>query len=970
MRLLFLPFLPFAGFRAGAGPRRPLLLLSLLLGLALRPEGAHATHIRAGDIQARADTTAANNERRVFFRLTLYTDATQFNQEFVTIYFGDGTRQDNIPRTDYRGGPRSAGTTVPNLPDTKINLYFFEHVFPAAGTYTVSFVGENRTAAVLNMANPVNTTFYINQRITIDPALRRNSSPVLLAPAIDRAGTQQVFLHNPAAYDADGDSLSFKKVVCRQVDGGTTAANRDNTPRPIPCDNYRFLDAMPGVQVAYNGNPPGTPGATPPIYDLNARNGQITWNAPLNPGDYNIAFIVEEWRRAPRAQPRLIGQVVRDMQIVVRATDNLRPSLTLPADLCVEAGQTVTGVVTATDGAANGSQQPSAVRLFAYGGMLPPATFTPTATGPSSARGTFIWSTSCQDVGELPRQVLFKVQDTPGGITPPLIDQRVWNITVVGPRPRNLVAAASPTASGQALLTWDRYVCQNATNIYIYRKEGPGTAPGACVTGIPASSGYTRIASVTAATTSFIDNNLDASGVARGLDRGKTYCYRIYADFPLPAGGASLASDEACVTLPGQSARLTMVDVTETDAANGKIQVRWTRPSGGPAGFGTPSGYRLSRGEGRRPASFSLVRTFTSLNDTAYLDTGLNTRDGQYAYQLDFFYTNPSGNPVTETAAPASSVFVTPTPDVANNRINLTWTYQTPWDNSRQPVAIFRRTGTTGAFTRIGTAPTGATGGNYADNDPALRRFQTYTYYVRTDGQYAPTGGYSSLPNRSQQAAASLTISPCTPVLTLAATNCDSLANLPEFPRRGQRYTNALRWQPGNQPAGCGDTIRSYNVFFRPEPTGPFTLLGTTTQTSYSHQNLDSPGGCYAVQAVDLRGTLSDTSNVVCQEFCVFFSLPNIFTPNGDGLNDTFRPKTSSPLRQVRFQAFNRWGVKVFENITTSPTYINWDGGGPAGERTSSAKVADGVYYYLAEVEFADAANTTRTYKGWVEIMR
>jgi gliding motility-associated-like protein len=118
----------------------------------------------------------------------------------------------------------------------------------------------------------------------------------------------------------------------------------------------------------------------------------------------------------------------------------------------------------------------------------------------------------------------------------------------------------------------------------------------------------------------------------------------------------------------------------------------------------------------------------------------------------------------------------------------------------------------------------------------------------------------------------------------------------------------------------------------------------------------------------------SDTSNVACQDNCVFFVLPNIFTPNGDAQNAVFRPKNSSPVRRVRFQAFNRWGVKVFENVTTAadPVLINWDGGGPVGEsgNGNSPKVSDGIYYYLAEVEFADFANTKRSFKGWVEVRR
>ena len=64
--------------------------------------------------------------------------------------------------------------------------------------------------------------------------------------------------------------------------------------------------------------------------------------------------------------------------------------------------------------------------------------------------------------------------------------------------------------------------------------------------------------------------------------------------------------------------------------------------------------------------------------------------------------------------------------------------------------------------------------------------------------------------------------------------------------------------------------------------------------------------------------------------------------------------------------------MKVFENTTTANDriLINWDGGGAATESTASRKVSDGVYFYLAEVEFADFANTKRTYKGWVEIVR
>ena len=955
--------------------RWPLLFFALLAGLSLAPGSARASHIRAGDIQARIDSL---NPRRVFFKMTLYTDPNNPNmvtQPNATIFFGDGTfsGRDAIMRS----GP---ATPVPGAPDTHLNVYFFEHVFPSAGRFVVSFIGELRNDGVRNMENSKEQTFYISTTVLIHPLLGRNRSPVLNAPAIDKGGTSQVFLHNPAAYDADGDSLVFKLRTCQQVPGGVSAAiSNGNIPVPETCVGYRYPqdqrvtpNSTP-VRVPYPGVP-FSPGGGAAIFVMDPNTGQMTWNAPVEAGLYNVAFEVEEWRRSPLGDAQRIGVVIRDMQITIVATTNIRPAINVPADICVVAGTPVTATVTATDGTAPGGQGPSPITLYAYGGILPPATFTQTQTGPPQASGTFSWTPDCSNIAKLPHQVVFKAQDTPPNPgTPPLIDQRLWRITVVGPPPQNLQAAQRPSPVGlSTLLTWNRYQCQNASAIYIYRKEGPSSfMPGPCVTGIPASAGYTRIATVTAATMSFVDENV-VNGVARGLDRGKTYCYRIYAEFPLPAGGASIASQEACLTFPGQVARLTHVDVDRTSTTNGQITVRWTQPRTGnnDLAFNGPAGYRISRAQSPNPAAFTLIRTITDLTNTTLVDTNLNTQNAQYTYKLEFFYT-AGGAEVVETAPTASSVFVSTVPDGLSNRITVNWSYQVPWDNTQQPVTIYRRA-PGGTFAPIGTTATAATGGTYTDADPTLRKFETYCYYVQTEGRYESTGPLSSLLNKSQERCAELNNQPCTPVLTLLPTSCDSLAALPEFPTPSQRYANRLRWVFGNTPTGCNSMASYYRVFYRPGNEGPFTLIDSVSQTSYVHRDLPASGGCYQVQAVDVSGVRSQVSNIACQDNCVFFVLPNIFTPNGDGRNDVFRPKTASPLRRVRFQAYNRWGVKVFENVTTTETFINWDGGGPAGERgnSGSGKVSDGTYFYVAEVEFADDNNTKRVYKGWVEVAR
>jgi len=188
------------GWRKGL----PLLVVTLCI-LWLLPLAAQASHIRAGDIQAKSDTTAARNPRRIFFKMVLYTKLPSnevADQPTSTFFFGDGTSID-VQRV-------GNGTIIPNVPNTKVNVYYFDHIYNAPGRFLVSFVGEYRNKEVRNISNPSSQSFYLGTSITIDPALGINRSPVLTAPAVDQATANQVYLHSPAAYDADGDSLAFK----------------------------------------------------------------------------------------------------------------------------------------------------------------------------------------------------------------------------------------------------------------------------------------------------------------------------------------------------------------------------------------------------------------------------------------------------------------------------------------------------------------------------------------------------------------------------------------------------------------------------------------------------------------------------------------------------------------------------------------------------------------------------------------
>jgi gliding motility-associated-like protein len=260
----------------------------------------------------------------------------------------------------------------------------------------------------------------------------------------------------------------------------------------------------------------------------------------------------------------------------------------------------------------------------------------------------------------------------------------------------------------------------------------------------------------------------------------------------------------------------------------------------------------------------------------------------------------------------------------------------------------------------------GATSGTYVDR--GLVTGQEYCYYVQTTGQYANYSFLNNLLNNSQQVCTTLLPVPCTPVLSLQVINCDSLAGLQSYLPVNQTYQNKLRWTVGTAPAGCDASAVYYRIFRADTEGGAYTLLDSTAQLTYVDRNRPRPTYCYKVQAVASSGQRSGLSNAACQADCVFFILPNIFTPNGDNVNDVFRPKVSSPITRTHIQIFNRWGRKVYEG--DKDPYINWTGGGMAGESTTSGLASGGIYYYLAEVEFADAAQTKRTYKGWVELIR
>ncbi|WP_235925580.1 T9SS type B sorting domain-containing protein [Pontibacter burrus] len=911
------------------------LLWGLILLLGLLTE-AQATHIRAGDITAKRDTTSNPNPRRFFFTMIIYMDATSTaDHAQVEMSMGDG----NTITVDRETGT-SRGPNIGN--DTDRNVYKWEYTYSADGNYTVSWNGINRNGGILNMTPPTDQhSFLISTTISINSLRGFNSTPVLTVAPIDRAAIGKRFVHNPGAFDRDGDSLAFKLRV---------PMRKDAAGNIVPVPGYSLPNRTFDCR-----NSADSGGA---IFTLDLETGQMVWDAPCRVGEYNVAFVVEEWRVSPNGGAVKLGEVVRDMQITVVNTENNPPVLE-PLDTCVIAGTTFSHLVRATD------KDGDLINLTATSGIIPPATFTRVSRTPGVSTGRIVWNTQCTDVRERPYQIIVKAEDNlPVGSK--LADLQPLNIRVVGPPPQNLTAEGN---NGSVVLNWDRYVCQNAQTMRIYRREGPSNfVPDHCQTGVPSSTGYVLIGEVSKQAngtwaTTFTDNNKGA-----GLPAGVQYCYIIYATFPSPGRGESIASQEVCVMVDQDIPYITNVSVTRTSTTNGAIQVKWTQPRE-LDDLTPPFEYRLLRKEGQQNATTGYVQVFSTrrLSDTTFLDQGLNTLEKSYRYKLEFYQSATAGGQPTvlRDTTSASSVFLTVTPsDNENTNITLNWTYNVPWRNNIQQHTVYRREGTTGTYTEIAKVTASASGGTYVDSGSGtapLERGKTYCYYVQTSGTYQLAEIEDPLLNNSQEICAELPKLVCPPVLTLDELNCDAFLANPTDPP----YQNVLTWQP--QITGdCTDEIQFYTVYFKGPGQTEYTELAQVppTQTTYTHTGLESFAGCYVVTATDVNGTESEFSNEECKDNCFFFMLPNIITPNGDNLNDVFRPDPRSRfIRSIKFMVFNRWGVKVFEGNDKN---INWPGTDSDGKR-----LTDGVYYYEAQVEFftIDPANASKKYKGWVEIV-
>ena len=97
------------------------------------------------------------------------------------------------------------------------------------------------------------------------------------------------------------------------------------------------------------------------------------------------------------------------------------------------------------------------------------------------------------------------------------------------------------------------------------------------------------------------------------------------------------------------------------------------------------------------------------------------------------------------------------------------------------------------------------------------------------------------------------------------------------------------------------------------------------------------------------------------------YELPNVFTPNGDQINDVFKPLdniTPELIVRVDMHIFNRWGRFVYE---TKDIFINWDGRAVG----TGVPCSTGTYFYICDVEMITPEGpVTKRLQGSIMIVR
>lgn len=168
------------------------------------------------------------------------------------------------------------------------------------------------------------------------------------------------------------------------------------------------------------------------------------------------------------------------------------------------------------------------------------------------------------------------------------------------------------------------------------------------------------------------------------------------------------------------------------------------------------------------------------------------------------------------------------------------------------------------------------------------------------------------------------------------------------------------------------NTEKLFSTFVQPTVGNTVSFLLDTTTWTAVNGSFKANGtekfltvGCFSdLNNLDtlkvLPGELSILSyyyidNIVLKEIIPEIIMPNVFTPNSDGKNDTLKFKKINGVYNYSVEIFNRWGNQVYFNKNN----LAWNGESNIGD-----PVSEGIYFYKI------IYNGDKIQKGFIHLMR
>ncbi|MNU93377.1 hypothetical protein D3C71_833190 [compost metagenome] len=466
------------------------------------------------------------------------------------------------------------------------------------------------------------------------------------------------------------------------------------------------------------------------------------------------------------------------------------------------------------------------------------------------------------------------------------------------PAPSISTSAATCSAAGLSTIT-----NFNGTSTYTFTPSGPAVGPGGIITGAIPGTTYTIGASDAGCTSplatfvngtqltvpdqpAIIAGNTNLSCVTTSENYSVTNTPGVNYTWIYSGNG----------TINGSGNSVTLNSIT----SGGTLTVT---PSNA-CGNGTPQTIVITV----PTIQLSVGSISPSCANSATGSATVSATGGTSPYQYQWNPTGGTGATATDLAAGIYTVTVTDHAGCSKN-IQVTITATTPINLNLSSTNI------NCSSSALGTATTAPSGG-----------IAPYTYHW-SNNEVTPvisnlvSGGYS--------------------VTVTDANNCQEAGAITVS------YDNnlSLNITPGTTTISEGDSVQLTAVI---TPSVPVSTYSWTPNNSLSCSNCPNPIAfpsettTYQVTVTTPIGCSADTTvTIVVNPVCEEITIPNIFTPNGDHVNDWYEVNTTC-LIELEYWIVNRWGNTMFH---ASELNTFWDG------TIGSDPASEGVYFikYVAK---------------------